>query len=98
MRVQGGITAAAGPVGALPVPVPLRAETPFAEVLDGGARRVPDAEATRYGPLAVAQLQGNPIPAAPASAVPRVDAARAYARAPAGTGGLATGRAVSFSV
>ncbi len=98
MRVQGGITAAAGPVGALPVPVPLRADTPFAETLDGGARPAPDAEATRYGPLAVAQLQGNHVRTAPASAVPRVDAARAYARAPAGTGSGATGRAVSFSV
>jgi len=83
MRVQSAHAIAAGPLGGLPTPVPLQQEvTPFAAELRRIGQTGAAERATVHGPLALPPA----IPDTPAgpSAVPRVDAARAYARAPGG--------------
>ncbi len=96
MRVQGGSTAAVGPVGALPVPVPLREDTAFAAVLDRTGSRATGRRASVYGPLALAQTRPATLDAP--AAVPRLDAIRAYARVPTGSGTGRPGKAVSLRV
>ena len=80
MRVQGTNTAISGPVGALPVPVPPREDASFAEHVANANRPERAEPTTRHGPLALAPARAETADA-PAP-IPRMDAARAYARAP----------------
>lgn len=96
MRVQGGNAAAVGPMGALPVPVPMREEPPFAHVLNANRALVASDRVTGYGPLALGAVA--PSAAVSSRAVPGVDAARAYARAPAAETKAPPGKTVSVSV
>jgi len=78
MRVQGTNTAISGPVGALPVPVPLREDAPFADHVANANRPHAPARASPNGPLALT-APGTVFPDTPP--LHRMDAARAYARA-----------------
>jgi hypothetical protein len=96
MRVQGTNTAISGPVGALPVPVPLREDAPFADHIANANRPEPSAPATRHGPLALAVTR--PETADAPAPIPRPEAVRAYARASASNDQPGTRTMVSLTV
>lgn len=96
MRVQGTNTAISGPLGALPVPVPLREDASFAEHVANANRPEPSAPATRHGPLALATTRAATPDAPPP--IPRLDAVRAYARASARNDQPGTRTMVSLTV
>jgi hypothetical protein len=76
MRVQGTNTVVSGPVGVLPVPVPLREDGPFADTVANANRANPPGPPTRDGPLATLTTPPDTPPT-----IPCLDAVRAYARA-----------------
>jgi hypothetical protein len=96
MRVQGTNTAIAGPLGALPVPVPQRDDGAFRRHLTPANAPIALETATVYGPLALSDTPSvrTELP----SAVPRLDASRAYARSGDTAAQPVTGRGVSIKV